>query len=73
MPVAGRVTYDAGRRRIVFDPESDLLPLVTYRAQLAGNVLADGPGNRMAEARTWRFTTGGPAAMPAAPAPPLTP
>jgi hypothetical protein len=68
LPVAGRVTYDAGRRRVTFDPESDLLPLVTYRAQLDGNVLADAPGNRMPEARAWRFTTGGPTPMPAAPA-----
>jgi hypothetical protein len=73
MPVAGRVTYDAGRRRATFVPESELLPLVTYRAQLAGDALADVPGNRMAEARTWRFTTGGPAPMPAAPLPPPTP
>ncbi|MDQ3944658.1 MAG: Ig-like domain-containing protein, partial [Actinomycetota bacterium] len=73
MPVAGRVTYDAGQRRAVFIPESDLLPLMTYRAELAANVLTDGPGNRMAEARTWRFTTGGPAPTPAAPAPPAAP
>jgi hypothetical protein len=73
LPVAGRVTYDAARRRVTFVPESDLLPLVAYRAQVAGNVLADVPGNRMAEARTWRFTTGAPTPMPAAPAPPLTP
>ena len=68
MPVAGRVTYDAARKRVIFVPDADLLPLVTYRAQLAGDVLADVPGNRMGEARTWRFTTGGPEPMPAAPA-----
>ncbi|MGH8990289.1 MAG: Ig-like domain-containing protein, partial [Acidimicrobiia bacterium] len=73
MPVAGRVTYDAGTRRVTFVPEADLLPLLVYRAELAGNVLADGPGNRMTQARTWRFTTGGPAPMPAAPALPLLP
>jgi hypothetical protein len=68
MPVAGRVIYDAGQRRVTFVPDADLLPLVTYRAQLAGDVLTDVPGNRMAEARAWRFTTGGPAPMPATPA-----
>ncbi len=74
MPVTGRVSYDAAKRQVTFDPDSDLLPLVAYRAQLAANVLADGPGNRMAEARTWRFTTGGPATpMPAAPVPPAAP
>ncbi|MGH9041403.1 MAG: Ig-like domain-containing protein [Acidimicrobiia bacterium] len=72
MPVAGTVSYDPAARRITFQPESDLLPFVTYRAELAGDVLADVPGNQMEHARTWRFTTGGPAPpMPAAPAPPV--
>ncbi len=68
-PVAGRVSYDAARKRVTFVPESNLLPLMAYRAQVAGNVLADVPGNKMADARTWRFTTGAPAPMPAMPEP----
>jgi hypothetical protein len=56
-PVSAKAVYDPASRTASLTPDQTLLPLTAYQATVTGEV-TDQVGNKMAEAHTWRFTTG---------------
>jgi Domain of unknown function (DUF4082)/Bacterial Ig-like domain/Bacterial Ig domain/Purple acid Phosphatase, N-terminal domain len=65
-PVAASVSYDAGTRRAVLDPTSELADSSQYTATVRGgaNGVKDRAGNPLANDHTWSFTTADPPPPP---------